>query len=433
MRRRVVAAALVAGALAGAVGAAVKADDDRPGTVAPSARPAAPAPIPVGPIRDQGRLPDGRYDPGFLHLRVHRPRIALQLVDPGGGPDWAVRVFDAERLSLRRPSRTLAGARVIGRERCVQLGRLRGATFGWVYGDGRFRRVGHEDRLIQCTSRRRPELMARFDAALAIEDPAAPRLAASVLWGYAPGEKRVRVVGTGGVDGEATTGSSAFLRVGPPEARPRHGARVIAGGDTYPLGPHEPPLPPRVRRGLRFPTPIPGTEQIEGRAPDPSGGPGYGVEVAKTREGQPCAGFEGRVVGERVGDVDLRLALFSEGPGITSGACRPLETAPTRDRPCDVGTGYRDVDEMHADDAFLRRARIERRLLPGRTFVRAQCHPDVETVTLQTPRDVRTLVPSPVGRVILAVYDGDFPAGGGRITARFRDGRTWSDRLPLGF
>jgi hypothetical protein len=64
--------------------------------------------------------------------------------------------------------------------------------------------------------------------------------------------------------------------------------------------------------------------------------------------------------------------------------------------------------------------------------VKAQCHPDVERVTLQTPRDVRTLVPSPLGHAILAVYDGTFPAGELVLTAHLKGGRTWRERFPLG-
>ena len=52
---------------------------------------------------------------------------------------------------------------------------------------------------------------------------------------------------------------------------------------------------------------------------------------------------------------------------------------------------------------------------------------------MRTPRDVRTLVPSPVGHAILAVYDGDFPAGELEITAHLRGGKTWTERHPLGF
>jgi hypothetical protein len=55
--------------------------------------------------------------------------------------------------------------------------------------------------------------------------------------------------------------------------------------------------------------------------------------------------------------------------------------------------------------------------------------PGVVAVTLETPRDVRTLIPSGPTHAIMAVYDGSFPTGGVRILARFKDGHTQVDRL----
>ena len=49
----------------------------------------------------------------------------MRIDDPAGGPPWALKVFDAERITLQRPARTLAKGRIVGRNRCVQLGRLR--------------------------------------------------------------------------------------------------------------------------------------------------------------------------------------------------------------------------------------------------------------------------------------------------------------------
>lgn len=433
MRRRVLLAALAAGVLAGAVGAAVQADD-RSGSSGTTARAGAASPVPIAPPRDTSRLPDGRFDPSRVHYRVERPRIALTVPDPGGGPDWAVRLFDAERLTIRKPVRSLRGALVVGRNRCVQLGRLSGGRFGWVFGDGRFRATpGIEHTLLQCTSRLRPRAMALFATTLSIPEPAAPEPSGSLVWGFAPGAGSVTVSGTGAADGAIRTRRGVFLKLAGPGARARVEARVRAGDETVRLGPSPGlPLPSRFGGKLRFPKVIPGTQRLEARAPDPAGGPGLALPVAESREGPPCVGSAAEVVGDRLGDVDLRLGLFRETT-ITSGACRPLSTAPTRERACDIGTGFGNADELEGEDAFLRQARIERRLQPGRTSIHGQCHPDVERVTIQTPRDVRTLVPSPVGRAFLAVYDGSFPAGEMIVTARLRGGGTWRERVPLGF
>ena len=53
-------------------------------------------------------------------------------------------------------------------------------------------------------------------------------------------------------------------------------------------------------------------------------------------------------------------------------------------------------------------------------------------MTLRTPRDVRTLVPSAVGHAILAVYDGDFVDGQLEFVAHLRGGRRWTEKLQLG-
>jgi hypothetical protein len=418
-----VMAALAAGLLAGAAGAAVHAQEPP----APGATP-APAPIPVDP-REPGRLPDGRYSASYVHYRVHSPRIAVRMDDPAGGPAWAVRVFDAERLTLRSPSRSLAKAHVIGRSRCVQLGRVQGSDFGWIFGDGRFHRTGIEDQLLQCTSRKRPKAIAKLASLMAVSDPAAPKLTQTLVWGYLPGASSAVVEGSGAADGAATVAGGAFLRLAGPDAHPRD-ASVSGGGKRVRFG--NLGLPSRLPRGIEFPTIIPGTETIEAPAPDPAGGPRWGIAVAQTKEGTPCtSGGATQVVEGRGGYPDLRLALFTEG-SMGAMSCRPLQTKPSAARPCDIGWGGGNAEELEGRDAFLAQARVERRLLAGRTMIYAQCSADVERVTLRTPRDVRTLVPSPIGHAILAVYDGTFVDGDFDLTAHLRGGKTWHQRQPLG-
>ena len=59
----------------------------------------------------------------------------------------------------------------------------------------------------------------------------------------------------------------------------------------------------------------------------------------------------------------------------------------------------------------------------GRVLVGGVAHPDVVSITLRTPRDVRTLIPSGRHHAILAVYEGAFPGGELTATALMRDGR----------
>ena len=73
-------------------------------------------------------------------------------------------------------------------------------------------------------------------------------------------------------------------------------------------------------------------------------------------------------------------------------------------------------------------AELARRTLPGRTTISGYASADVTSVTLRTPRDVRTL--RPVGGIFLAVYDGAFYGGSIVATAHLRDGRTFTERIP---
>jgi hypothetical protein len=428
--KRIVAATITAGVLAGAAGAAVQAKDAAP--TAPQTKPAQAAPIPVS-ARPPGRLPDGRFAAGYVHYRVHHTRVPVRIPDPAGGPDWALKSFDAERVTLDRPARTLAGAKAIGHSRCVQLGRMQDGAFGWVYADGRFRRVpaGNEFALVQCTGFKRPRLSAELKTTLDLADPAEPKLSRAVVWGIAPKATAVTVAGTGGADGAAQLAGGVFLELGDPAAKADDDARVEAGGHRLRLGPTGPHFPPSFK--IKFPTPIPGSERIEARAPDPAGGPGWGLPVAQTREGVPCVTQPAQVAGDRAGSIDLRLALMTGGGVVSASACRPLQTKPDPKRACDVGWGGGSAEELEGGDAFARRARTERRLLSGRTQVWGQCSDQVDRITVRTPRDVRTLAPSAVGHAFLAVYDGDFPAGKLQITAHLKNGKTWTESHELGF
>jgi hypothetical protein len=177
---------------------------------------------------------------------------------------------------------------------------------------------------------------------------------------------------------------------------------------------------------------VPGTQAIEAPVPDPAGGPPWAVPVAQTVEGSPCAGGRARVVGDRVGDPDLDLGVFTES--VLSGAsCRPLTGPPNAKYPCAFSWGGGNAEELEGSDSARARGRIERRLLAGRTFVDAQCRADVDRVTLETPRDRRVLVPSPFGHALLALYDGSFIDGDATVTMHLRGGRTVTQAFPLGW
>ncbi len=220
---------------------------------------ASAASVPVGDVAP-GRLADGRYAPGYVQYRIKTDKLAVIVDDPAGGLPWVLRQFDADRVVVDTPARSLAKARRIGRSRCVQLGRLRGATVGWIYGDGQFRKAGTEYPLLQCTPLKRQAPVGQLVSTLAVADPAAPAITGSVVWGYIPGAQDATVSGAGSADGAAKVNDGAFLRLGGVDARPDV-ASVRGGGKTVRFGPrraavgdHAPPAlpdPDRRHRGAR--------------------------------------------------------------------------------------------------------------------------------------------------------------------------------------
>ena len=375
----------------------------------------------------RGRLPDGRFSPGYVHYKVSHARIPIRLEDPAGGLPWVLRVFDADRITLQTPARTLAGGRVVGRKRCVQVGRLQDGRFGWVFGDGRFRTTPDVvDRLLQCTSRKAPRAVAGYLTTLT------PGLIpnGSIVWGQLPDADAVTVAGTGAADGAAVVADGAFLRVAGPDAHPGAAARVTGGGRSLSIGPRKPPTSP-FYRNARFPDLV-GPQRLEAPTPDPAGGPPWGVPVAEASEGPPCAGSQTRQVAGRAGSPNPHLGLFDEAV-LTNAACRPIGAAGNPRFPCLLSWGGGNAEELEGgEDVWLERGRIERRLLAGRSSVQGQCDANVERLTLETPRDRRVLVPSPVGHVVLAIYDGLFVDAELVLTARLRGGKTVTDTVPIG-
>ena len=382
--------ALIIGVMLGAAVAAVRADE-----------PPVREPRPIGAARSE------------ITARVSSERIVTRVADPAGGPEWAVKLVQSQRM---RNGRNIAKPQT-----CVQLGRIRGGEFGWIHGDGSFRAGESIEHLEQCMPRTWRQPMAQFISTLAVSDPAAPKITGGVIWGRVRGVSEVMVSGTEGADGPIPATDGVFLRVVGPEARTRPGASVRGAGREVPLGIGR--IPERVRTS--YPHVIPGTERIEARTPDPGGGPSYGVIVADTREGVPCVAGPTRIVDGRTGAVHLGFGLFWETVAYDS-LCRPLSEKLTRKLPCTYSAGF-GGGAQEEDDAFLRRARVERRVQPGRTVFTAICRPDVERVTLQSSRDVRTLAPSPTGHVVLAVYDGGFLDGAPKLTAHLRGDGTPSD------
>jgi hypothetical protein len=430
MRRLLVSAAVLAGLVAGTVVAAAQPDRNAP---APAATP-TPRPITEAPARPRvGRLPDGRYDAGYSHYLVDSAsvRTVETIADPDGGPAWAIRTFRAERRTITRPARTLDDYAFRQTYRCVELGRVLNGRFGWLSGDRRFR--PHEptavDQLMQCTSRARPQEVHRHDTVADLSSPSEPEVVRGAVWGLAaPDARSVTLEGAPGGPQRPALHDHAFLALLDPAAQ-RGDLRLVfglAGGRTDAM---------RVDRVPRLrgapDESAPGTEHIVARAPDPAGGPGWGVVVAERRGGGVCIGGAGQVVGDRITHVDTDLGFVNSYPFVAVN-CRREGEGPTRGRPLWVSYGGGSGDPA-SRDPFLRRARIERRVQAGRFELMAECHASVERVTIRSPRDIRTLIPSETGHVVFALYDGGFPAGEIVLTAHLRGGGTATERIPVAF
>jgi hypothetical protein len=165
--------------------------------------------------------------------------------------------------------------------------------------------------------------------------------------------------------------------------------------------------------------PAPATPQA--RAPDPNGGAPWGFAA-----GADGSSAEGRIVDGRLAGIDTQTGTLRNGPeGWSGGGTAPIpgKRPPVR---LDTQGGQYPLQPT----AVLSRPEIERRTLPGRTIISGIADADVASVTLATPRDVRTLRPSGPRHVLIAVYDGQFFRGAITATVRLRNGRTVTEQVP---
>jgi hypothetical protein len=399
LSRRRVLVAVLAGTALGAGVAAAGARDDGPERPRPGA--AAPAP----------RDPDGvRATPVRGTVRLE-----ARTADPGGGPPWTVRTATIDRTVVgpegeRRP---------FGRERCAQLGRLVGGRFGWIDADGRFAAVTDVNEPgVPGTCERRSGRTALRHVVL-VRAGATPTPVRSVVFGLAaPGARRVDLRAP--VGRRVRPGAGGGLLVfAAPEVRASDVRAVVrrAGGSP------EEVAPPRALRSAgpdqpRLPLDDPDV-RVEARAPDPSGGPDWLRLALPDGRGRWCVTDPSPALGDRPGTLDRRRGTFTDAELLVR--CPHWPGGPTRRRPLvlfgGASTGVGGPGGPPPDPG-----RVELRTQPGRTIVEAFVREGAELVTIATPRDVRTLVPSPRASTVFAVYDGVFAFGEFRVTAEFDGG-----------
>jgi hypothetical protein len=437
--RRLTLLGLAFGLLAGLV-AAVAIPRSSPGQPrATTTTSPAPAPGPAGVLRVAPTRP--AY--GDVRLVVRgRARIEARAADPLGGPEWAVRVFHGDRV-IRPGARRHGVDPVISQNLCAQVGRLHRGQFGWLDSRGTFRplRMQPFGTGAWCGSRL-PDLHGEpvLEALSPITNPRRPAAAvkSTVVWGLAGTAARSVDLRIRGRDvAVPATAHHAFLVVSGPGVD-QHDVRATVeygGGRAV-------TLPRRVGspgfQGVITSRPAaPGRPLLAARAPDPNGGLPFALIATHGAEGGWCMSTGARVVGDRAGGVDYLTDTLNElrsgagGGGSCFGRGGDAHDAQMfRDRPVllAVAGGGGDLAAEGGDPGGA--GRIARRTQKGMTIYSARVAPDVVAVTLETPRDVRTLIPGGPAHAILAVYDGTFPAGQVRLIARYRDGHTKTQAQP---
>jgi hypothetical protein len=382
---------------------------DAVGTKGGRLRPAAvPGWRSVDSVARQAALPDP-----YL---VRRDTVAIRrrAQDPSGGPGWALRTWSA---------RVDARVRVVG-----SYGRdMTCFAFGIDAGGGRLteplpagrsRVVGTSERDGLCNA---PKWLATHAGGVFV------RTYVDDVTATDPRPQRVVVAGLLGNG----VRSAQLLGAGAPRAL-----------DLGPLGTFLLVLGPDLAgRSLTVrQTRVEGTvreSKVDGVSPacvlrpaqsvrvaDPAGGAPWAAGVS--RVGRHSCRYVGRVVAGRLAWVFDTMAWIAYGPGSSYGGTGAQFLSPSHPILLDVQRpGFAPG---RAVPTTTTAAEIARRTLSGRTTISGYASADVTSVTLRTPRDVRTL--RPVGGVFLAVYDGAFYGGSIVATAHLRDGRTVTERIP---
>lgn len=335
--------------------------------------------------------------------------IVRRADDVAGGPPWALRSWSARvdpRLRVAGSDRDL---------RCFAIGIESGARLlePATAGGQRVARGSY------CNS---PRFLARRAAAPVVrtyvDDPTSPspRVLRVVVAGLlGPGARSAQLIGAGAARPLALGRGGTYLVVLGPDAAgaPLRVRQVRSDGTTVtsPVGVPGPPCAPLPGRSVRI--------------ADPDGGPSWTAGTGRT--GRGLCQYVARLVDDRpavVVDGESWVAFGAvESTGDSSQLVSPR-------RPVVVmveGRGSALAPRPPAAPATP--AQLARRTLPGRTVITGVALPTVTSVTLQTPRDVRTL--RPAGGVFLAVYDGAFYGGQIRVAAHLRDGRTVTERFGL--
>ncbi|HEV3034232.1 MAG TPA: hypothetical protein VGX72_05530 [Solirubrobacteraceae bacterium] len=341
-------------------------------------------------------------------------RETLHAKDPAGGSEWALRSWQG----LRNPRADFGPGYRPARFICVQVGAVEGhrlveprpgaAALPLSVGEEPADGVGG------CNA---PSDLTRFgpmgEAMSYVADPYAytPRPLRTVVYGTLRLDAtHPLLLGAGAPRSLALDANHAFFAVLPGRYwdTPLRISAVI-GGRTV-LG--------RALQSIPGP---PSTPQA--RAPDPNGGAPWGFAA-----GPDGSSAFGQIVAGRLATIDARTGAVHYGANGWNGGGIPA----ARGKPPPVrfeSHGGPEESLLDRRATALPRPELERRTLPGRTIITGVADADVISVTLATPRDVRTLRPSGPEHVFIVVYDGQFFRGAIIATVALRDGRTVTEAV----
>ncbi len=338
--------------------------------------------------------------PLFVEPIAATVRAQLRAADPAGGPEWGLESWQGD-LNPAALLHTSNAAGVPKYYYCEQAGVIVGGKLVQLTAGGKPTAIDPQDQG-QCISAQTKPLVSAQDY-LNNPDSYAPVPTRVVLTGLLPpGATHPLLLGDGATKSLALDANGAFLAVLPG----RFWDTNLHVSATLPDG-----------KTVTSSNDLQGTAAPLATAPDPDGGAPWGF-----RAGPNKFEMDGQVIDNRLVSVQSN-GIVQPGPDefgqFGTGklpAPSPLELFP-RPMPSQVSVA-------------LTQPEIEHRTLPGLTLIAGLAAPDVVTVTITTPRDVRTLRPTGRQHAFIAVYDGYFYSSIVTITAQLKDGHTITQTIP---
>lgn len=389
--RRLIAAVLTAGVAVGAVVAVAHRGASVPALAAPVAG-ASIDRAKRAPIRPRGPVV-----------------IAARAADSEGATPWALR-----SLTTRQRGKTFS---------CVQLGRLDGKRFGWISPGQPFRlaRFDQLDVPTICDARFYRGMPQLTQVTLTTDGAAGlPRPERTVVWGLLPPGAASARLADGTLLRPGADGVVLAVLPGKPvgELRLSGTLRTADGRQRRFTDPRidQQRTIASAQSDTKDRSPQADRTRVAALAPDPAGGAAWGILTAPSTRGGSCFSRPGKIVGDRLASVDPRLGLARADPLAGAFDCS-VRRAPSPARPLRISVLVSSASDDDPIGAQQLRRLGDRTVLSGRTTA------DVVAVTITTSRDIRTVLPDPRTHVVLAVYDGTFPAERLKITARLRSGR----------